>query len=211
MTNGPPPSAASSSGSTGPSTTPQNVVSDDKSANLSPMTTPAVSSNSVALGPPQIYANYANWGNSWSSNYSGNYSGYAATPATSRAPGSNSYVNPYTMAYGPHAMAFQSNPYNAYSQFTTKTAPNPPTTKTNRGAGTKPVPPPPRIPTPPLPEPETYKHWDGVMKKFFEATNMVQSLRGLESDIMVLNQDWEQRVLPDALKELVSDLQVCSL
>jgi len=81
------------------------------------------------------------------------------------------------------------------------TAIPPPSAKIN-------VPTPARFPTPPPPDPETFKHWDEVIKKFLTKTKMNQTLRGLESDMLVLNPDWEQETIPEALKEMVQGLQV---
>lgn len=66
---------------------------------------------------------------------------------------------------------------------------------------------PPRVDTPPLPDPDTYCHWDDVLKTFLDKTKLTQCRRGLELDILVLHDEWEQRMLPDALKELVFGLQ----
>ena len=88
------------------------------------------------------------------------------------------------------------------------------------GSGTKPNPPslartnvatPARPPTPPPPDPETFKHWDEVINKFLVRTKMSQTLKGLESDMLVLSPDWEQETIPEALKEMVQGLQVCLL
>ena len=85
------------------------------------------------------------------------------------------------------------------------------------GSGTKANPPssarinvttPARPPTPPLPDPETFKHWDEVIKKFLARTKMCQTLKGLESDMLVLSPDWERETIPEALKEMVQGLQV---
>jgi len=65
-----------------------------------------------------------------------------------------------------------------------------------------------RSPTPPPPDPETFRHWDEVIKKFLVSTKMNQTLKGLESDMLVLNPDWEQEAIPEALKEMVQGLQV---
>jgi hypothetical protein len=62
--------------------------------------------------------------------------------------------------------------------------------------------------TPPPPDPETFKHWDEVIKKFLVKTKMCQTLKGLESDMLVLSPDWEQETIPEALKEMVQGLQV---
>lgn len=75
------------------------------------------------------------------------------------------------------------------------------------GSGTN-VPSPARPPTPPPPDPETFKHWDEVIKNFLARTKMSQTLKGLESDMLVLNPDWEQEIIPEALKEMVQGLQV---
>ncbi len=64
--------------------------------------------------------------------------------------------------------------------------------------------------TPPFPEPETYKHWEEVVKKFLVRAKFMQTLKGLENDMLVLNAGWEQEVIPEALAEMVKGLQVSS-
>lgn len=65
--------------------------------------------------------------------------------------------------------------------------------------------------TPPPPEPETYKHWDEVVKKFLVRAKFMQTLKGFENDMLVLNASWEQEVIPEALSEMVKGLQVSFL
>jgi len=67
----------------------------------------------------------------------------------------------------------------------------------------------PRVNTPPLPHPDVYRHWDNIFKAFLEKTKLTQCRRGFELDMLVLSSDWEQRVLPEALKDLVHGMQVC--
>lgn len=67
----------------------------------------------------------------------------------------------------------------------------------------------PREVTPPLPDPETYRHWDDVVKTFLVRAKFMQTLKGFEHDMLVLNPQWEQEVVPDALKEMLRGLQVC--
>lgn len=62
--------------------------------------------------------------------------------------------------------------------------------------------------TPPLPEPETYKHWDEAIKSFLIRTKFTQTLKGFEHDMLVLSPEWEQEAVPKALKEMVTGLQV---
>ncbi|KAF8149461.1 hypothetical protein B0H34DRAFT_733796, partial [Crassisporium funariophilum] len=46
------------------------------------------------------------------------------------------------------------------------------------------------------------KHWDHIFHKFLKCTGLQQTLRGLEADILVLNEEWEQNKLLGALKDL---------
>ncbi|KAK7005810.1 hypothetical protein R3P38DRAFT_3404535 [Favolaschia claudopus] len=70
-------------------------------------------------------------------------------------------------------------------------------------------PPPPRPPTPPrvpTPPPPKYKHWDGVVKDFLQKISFKQALTGFESDILVMNPDFEKATVPDALKDLLQGI-----
>ncbi|KAF8894351.1 hypothetical protein CPB84DRAFT_1782859 [Gymnopilus junonius] len=67
--------------------------------------------------------------------------------------------------------------------------------------------PPARAPTP-FPEPETYKDWDEIVKKFLQNSKLHGALKGLENDILALSPDWEQKAIPEALNDMVIGLQV---
>ena len=135
-----------------------------------------------------FYANYSPWGNLWSSNYSG-YATMAANPA----------------------MQINMPPYTAYpSQWPTQSNELKTTHKADSTALSR-VASPPRVDTPPLPDPDTYRHWDDVLKRFLDKTKLTQCQRGLELDMLVLNEEWEQRMLPEALRELIRGLQVTSI
>jgi hypothetical protein len=68
-----------------------------------------------------------------------------------------------------------------------------------------------RSPTPsPSPPPKEFpRHWDAALKAFFLAVGLSQSLAGLEADILVMNPDWERKVVPEALGDLQSNISVC--
>jgi hypothetical protein len=140
------------------------------------------------------YANYSSWSNLWPSSYSG-YANLAVNPAL------QSKMPPYGTGYVPQR-PFQPN---AYPPLTSKTA-----YKADLGTPSSNLlaPAPARVNTPPLPHPDVYRHWDNVFKAFLEKTELTQCRRGFELDMLVLNSDWEQRVLPEALKDLVHGMQV---
>ncbi|KAF8149499.1 hypothetical protein B0H34DRAFT_734020 [Crassisporium funariophilum] len=107
----------------------------------------------------------------------------------------------------PHYAQHNQYPAHAYQPHTLPYPYYPPNISQTTPAA--PVPSPVKAPTPspPPPDPETYKHWDQIFHKFLKCTGLQQTLRGLEADILVLNEEWEQNKLPGALKDMVRDLQ----
>ncbi len=69
----------------------------------------------------------------------------------------------------------------------------------------------PRTPSPSPPPNELPRHWDAALKAFFLAVGLSQCLAGLEADILVMNPDWERKVVPDALRDLQSSISVCPM
>lgn len=136
------------------------------------------------------YGNYSSWNNLWPSSYSG-YANLAVNPAL------QAKMPPYGTGYVPQR-PFQPNAY-------------PPLHKVDLGTSSSNslAPAPARVNTPPLPHPDVYRHWDSIFKAFLEKTKLTQCRRGFELDMLVLSSDWEQRVLPEALKDLVHGMQVC--
>lgn len=65
--------------------------------------------------------------------------------------------------------------------------------------------PPKSVTPPPLPY---HKHWDEIIKSFLMAAGLTQALRGFESDMIVMNDDHEQKVIPPALNKLKEDIEV---
>lgn len=120
--------------------------------------------------------------------------------------------NPYAAHYAPHSYyypQYQSQPtIGTYPiQPSTSNSSFPPSTlKPIRKPPSPPPPPPP--PSPPLRDPETYKHWDVVIRAFFLKTGLIQALKGFEADMLVLNPEWEQLKIPLALEEMVKGLTV---
>ncbi|KAI6121819.1 hypothetical protein F5141DRAFT_1092528 [Pisolithus sp. B1] len=57
----------------------------------------------------------------------------------------------------------------------------------------------------PTPEP-TYRHWDEVIRAFLKKVGLSQALKGFEDDMIVMNEDWERKVVPGAIGELVRDM-----
>ena len=66
-----------------------------------------------------------------------------------------------------------------------------------------------RTPSPSPPPKELPRHWDAALKAFFLAVGLSQCLAGLEADIIVMNPDWERKVVPDSLRDLQSSISVC--
>ena len=67
-------------------------------------------------------------------------------------------------------------------------------------------------PNPHLPPPPPYKkHWDSAIKSFLRSVGLTQALRGFESDMLVLNSDWEGKRVPSALAQLVQDISVSAV
>ncbi|PPQ79068.1 hypothetical protein CVT24_012729 [Panaeolus cyanescens] len=204
MTNGPPPSAASSSKSSDDSnalTASQNVPVSGLTGTL-PATT--------AL--PQNYNNAA-WQGYWNQ-----YAQYASTPyqrVTTGQPSTPSIQdaasNPYVAMYFPtngQGQPMQSLSSQPHVYTTPKSTAITPVTNTYSIPTTANIKSPsPKSPTPPPPAPETYNHWDDVIKKFLDRAGMVQASKGLEKDMLVLNPIFEQDIIPNALRELSRDLQ----
>jgi len=140
-----------------------------------------LSSGSLNATPPQKYYREGAWNTPLPPRY------YGPLPTNATYP-----------AAGPTISSLSAH---FYGPGTGTTAIPPPSARIN-------VPIPARAPTPPPPDPETFKHWDEVIKKFLAKTKMNQTLRGLESDMLVLNPDWEQETIPEALREMVQGLQV---
>ncbi|CAA7260624.1 unnamed protein product [Cyclocybe aegerita] len=192
MTEGPPPWAASSSGPT-PSSTPSKTSTPNPSA--SPV--PAVVPYSNPSGPTPYP--YASWGTAWTPNYSSYSQGCQGAPTGLSFP-PNPSSSPKV-----HQPPSQSQPYNPYTHLVQPAHTSTPTTNaTSTPSASRALDP---SPIPPLPEPETYKHWDEVIGKFLRRTRMNQAVKGLRADILVLNPDWEQQTVPDALRELANGLQ----
>lgn len=59
-----------------------------------------------------------------------------------------------------------------------------------------------RTPTPEA----TYRHWDEVIRAFLRKVGLSQALKGFEDDMVVMNEDWERKVVPGAIGELVRDM-----
>ena len=53
-----------------------------------------------------------------------------------------------------------------------------------------------------------FKYWDQALKQFLIDMGLTQALRGFESDMLVLNSDWEQKSIPVAMATFVRNLVV---
>ena len=66
-----------------------------------------------------------------------------------------------------------------------------------------------RSPSPSPPPKEFLRYLDAALKTLFPAVGFSQCLAGLEVDILVMNPDWEKRVVPEGLHDLQSSILVC--
>ncbi|KAI6040205.1 hypothetical protein EDC04DRAFT_1522626 [Pisolithus marmoratus] len=57
----------------------------------------------------------------------------------------------------------------------------------------------------PTPEP-TYRHWDEVICAFLKKVGLSQALKGFEDDLVVMSEDWERKIVPGAIGDLVRDM-----
>ena len=55
-----------------------------------------------------------------------------------------------------------------------------------------------------------FKRWDQALKQFLVEMGLIQTLRGFENDMLVLNPDWEKEGIPVAMAKFVRNLVVCS-
>ncbi|THH12676.1 hypothetical protein EW146_g7472 [Bondarzewia mesenterica] len=106
------------------------------------------------------------------------------------------YTSPYQQPY-----AYQSHQFQQY---------HPPTTQPHHPPIPPPPPPPTKRPTPSPspPPPELPRHWDAALKTFLSRVGLTQALRGFETDMLVLNPDWEANEVPPALTELRDNLSI---
>lgn len=188
MTEGPPSSAASSS-----KTPSQSIQNQPSTTSLS---SPPLVSHSNGTTIPQPYANYANWNATWSNGYAGYTAPTSTVPGLTTLSSSNPYAAHVLQS---HAYSATQSPQKAYYKPTS-----------NYSANAKP--PKAHLPTP---QPQTLdaktsQNWDQAIKKFLVKTKMTEALKGFENDILILNPEWEQKVISVALKEMVNDLQASS-
>ncbi|KAI0633221.1 hypothetical protein C8Q77DRAFT_1157448 [Trametes polyzona] len=66
--------------------------------------------------------------------------------------------------------------------------------------------PPPPPPPPRSPPPAYHKDWDVAIKSFLSAIGFSQAVKGFEADMVVLNPEFERKVVPGALQDLVKHL-----
>lgn len=62
-----------------------------------------------------------------------------------------------------------------------------------------------RSPSPPPPQ---YEHWDEALWEFLREARLIQALKGLECDMLVLNSEWECTGVSLALEKLIKSLSV---
>ncbi|KAF7305986.1 hypothetical protein HMN09_00753100 [Mycena chlorophos] len=186
MTNGPPASAA------GPSRPPQPPQTAQPAA-------PAPGGAAAPLAAPYyIQAQsgrtpYQQWTTSaWAQQVTAFQNQQAAAAAR----------GPYAAAAAVNAQQAQAQAYarpryppQYVAQQPAQSAPNP----TPVAAPNVPSPPPSPL-TPPPPE---YRHWDRVVKDFLLKLGLKQAVKGFETDLLLMNEDFEKMSVPGAINELV--------
>ncbi|KAJ7902176.1 hypothetical protein B0H14DRAFT_2330097 [Mycena olivaceomarginata] len=208
MTQGPPSSAAGPSRPLQPQPQPVNHNAQISGPGIPPPV-PQQSFNNQpyylsAQRPvePQRNTQYqpqAQWTNGWNSGYPQPaqpvQATYQRTPAQYSAPA-----------------PVQQNSYNgaqSFPQRTRFTEPYPHSRPTPK-MQTPPVVPlqPPVVPTPrpPTPPPPKYRHWDRVIKDFLSKLSLKQALTGFESDMLVMNPDFERANVPSAILDLLQGI-----
>ncbi|KAF9523493.1 hypothetical protein CPB83DRAFT_898718 [Crepidotus variabilis] len=195
MTERPPPSEPAAS-----------AANSSASSSNTPVHQPTSDAASTSLSthlPSNPYSGHA----ALNGSRSANYPGYANFATNSSMPSKfYAHSNPYLTAYAsyPSQHSYSSLPTtsNAILQ---PLNPGDNDSKTKLGTLSRDVP-----PTTPLPDPKTYEHWEEALKNFFSRMKMRQSLKGLENDFLVLNSDWEQKILLGALTELIQHLKAIS-
>lgn len=66
----------------------------------------------------------------------------------------------------------------------------------------------PRTPSPSPPPPKSCTHWDKAVVTFLQQMGLTQALRGFELDMLAMNTEWEKLHLPDALQQLIKNVEV---
>lgn len=113
----------------------------------------------------------------------------------------NSWQAPYGMHATPHQVA--SHQGAAYQYL----APGGTFPQHVRPAQT-PQTPQPRPPSPSPPPQSLPRHWDVALRQFLTDSGLTQALRGLELDMLVLNEDRERKTVPAALQTFRTSLSV---
>ena len=68
-----------------------------------------------------------------------------------------------------------------------------------------------KAPSPsPTPPPQFHRHWNEVIQSFLTQLGLTQTLRGFESDMVIMNSEWERMKVPGALDDLMKNLLVCT-
>lgn len=175
------PSAPSNSSGAPP---PQSTATTPYSA----ASTALPASGASAIGG-QSYYDYTK--TSWNTGWNAATYPYSAQNTGSYQQG-YSYTQPYIQGYqAPYQVQ------GSYSSF--------------KNVDQKPVITKPKSPSPPSspPPPEFHTHWDEAMKTFFTRLGLSQASSGFEMDLLVMNSEWERLKVPDALDDLVKNIQVC--
>lgn len=151
--------------------------------------TPTPPTQDVPVTKSQSYYDYPPWQNNWPHSGGYVYSNVYQMPQSQPQP-QTTFV-PY---HSQSQQLFNSAPSNSSK------VPHIPSVKQKSSAPT---------PSPSPPPPETYRNWDKVIISFLEQLGLTQAAAGFEADMLVLNPDWEQKKVPDALSELSKNISVC--
>ncbi|TFK44180.1 hypothetical protein BDQ12DRAFT_730271 [Crucibulum laeve] len=203
MATGPPPSAAESSKAriSDSSPQPQNTqaFSSSRPAGLTQSyyrsaAVPDASQRTFSTGN-QPYYNYSTWQSGWPAATAYSYASGPLNPQLVQQ-SQPSYGYPSTIP----TRSYQGNSYSNSTLLPQQSipvrTPLPPTTEDAQ--------------SPPLSSTESYRHWDEAIKTFLVKIGFTQTLRGFESDMLVLNSDFEQKQVPEALKSLVKNIESLS-
>ncbi|KAJ6625853.1 hypothetical protein B0H10DRAFT_2211725 [Mycena sp. CBHHK59/15] len=212
MTKGPPSSAAGPSRPPPVSQPPRNVPPavagslPPQPVAQQPLTQSYYASASRPTNEPapaarnQHYLTQPQWGNGWS------------VPGYSQS--AQSAYRPQTAQVPNYPSATQQPPYSVQNyprpRYTAPFAPPKASqkTKTPPIVPTQAPAPAPRSPSPPPPPSPKFRHWDRVIKDFLDKLGLKQALNGFESDILVMNSDFERLNVPGALYDLMQGIML---
>ncbi|KAF6763273.1 hypothetical protein DFP72DRAFT_1060448 [Ephemerocybe angulata] len=222
MANGPPPSAAESSGSASSRQYESYIASATPSLAAQPQSqhpgyhaTPSSASSSNPTSSTNVPGdnhwsefsqqyNYGSWPAMQWSGYPTSTMSYPSSstmPATGHYNYQSYYPSTTTAASALHLPSYVPPvPSNSPGSFVPKQEER---EAKIPAAQVQPIVVPPPTPPPPL---KDYRHWDKALKDFFREAGLFETLKGFESDVLIMSSDWEEDRIPKALQTLVKRL-----